>query len=125
MKLGSRSEVPAFIVMGTLIGTRFSGTDWVFLRKASGAALAVTTLAGVVAAGAALVAAATLDLPLLQTLVGYAPGGLEAMAAMALLLGVNPAFVAAHHVSRLLFLTFLIPIVMRSASRAPEQDAPQ
>ena len=108
-------SVPAFIVMGTLIGTRFAGVGFAAIRKAFAAAMAFTALAGAVAILAGLLAAAVLGVPIVQALVAYAPGGLEAMAAMALLLGVNPAFIAAHHVSRLLLLTVLIPVVLRGA----------
>ena len=109
-------SVPGFVVMGTLIGTRFSGVALAEIRKAALAALAFTALSALVATLAGLVAVVALGLPLVQSLVAYAPGGLEAMAAMALLLGVNPAFVAAHHVSRLVLLTFLIPLVLRRTS---------
>lgn len=116
-------SIPAFVTMGTLIGTRFSGVSLALIRKAAGAALAFTALAGTVAVLAGLVAMALLDVPLVQALVAYAPGGLEAMAAMALLLGVNPAFVAAHHVARLLFLTVLIPLAMQRVVRPAPGDA--
>lgn len=110
-------SVPGFVVMGTLIGTRFSGVALAEIRKAALAALAFTALAAVIATLAGLVSVVALGLPLVQSLVAYAPGGLEAMAAMALLLGVNPAFVAAHHVGRLVLLTFVIPLVLRRAGQ--------
>ena len=114
--------IPAFVVMGTLIGTRFSGVSLALIRHAAAAALAFTALAGIVAVMAGLLATGLLGLPLVQTLVAYAPGGLEAMAAMALLLGVNPAFVAAHHIARLLFLTLLIPLATHRAARPTARD---
>jgi len=52
-------------------------------------------------------------LPLMQLLIAFAPGGVETMAAMSVLLDADPAFVAAHHVLRLFVLTALVPIVLR------------
>lgn len=110
-------SIPAFVVMGIVIGTRFSGVALAEIRQAALAALAFTALAGIIATLAGLVAVYALEVPLVQSLVAYAPGGLEAMAAMALLLGVNPAFVAAHHVSRLVMLTVVIPLTLRRAGQ--------
>lgn len=115
--------MPAFVIMGTLIGTRFSGVKLALVRKAAGAALAFTALSAVVAVAAGGAVSVVLDVPLIQTLVAFAPGGLEAMAAMALLLGVNPAFVATHHLLRLLFLTVVIPLSVRSAAPAPSEGS--
>jgi uncharacterized membrane protein AbrB (regulator of aidB expression) len=44
--------------------------------------------------------------------VAFAPGGVEAMAAMALSMDYDPAFVATHHVFRLLFLMALLPLLL-------------
>ncbi len=106
-------SMPAFIIMGTLIGTRFAGVGIGAIGRALAAALVFTMIAGLVAIAAGVGAALVLGIPVIQMLVAYAPGGLEAMAAMALLLGINPAFIAAHHVCRLLLLTMLIPLAMR------------
>ena len=105
--------LPAFAVMGTLIGTRFDGARWLVLRAALGAAVVLTTLSvGIAMIGAFIVAALT-GLPLMQLLIAFAPGGVETMAAMSVLLDADPAFVAAHHVLRLFVLTALVPIVLR------------
>ena len=44
---------------------------------------------------------------------GYAPGGGEAMAAIGLALGYDPAFVAIHHFARIVMLVFLVPFVLK------------
>jgi uncharacterized membrane protein AbrB (regulator of aidB expression) len=46
-----------------------------------------------------------------QIWLGLSPGGLEGMGALGIALGFDTAFIAAHHVSRLMFLTFAIPVV--------------
>lgn len=50
--------------------------------------------------------------------VAFAPGGVEAMAAIAVQSGLDPTFVAAHHVFRLLLLTVLVPLLLRRTTTA-------
>lgn len=104
--------IPAYVLLGTLIGTRFSGVTPRELRAAAMAGLALTGMAVTIALAFAFVAASLTGLPLDQTLIAFAPGGVETMSAMALLMNADPTFVAAHHVSRLFFLTFLIPLAL-------------
>ena len=61
-----------------------------------------------VAALGSLCAVALLDLDLAILLISFAPDGVEAMAAIAAEMGLNPAFVAGHHFWRLIILTLLI-----------------
>ncbi len=106
----------ALIAMGALIGTRFSGIGWPDLRRSALAGVVVTALAMLFAmAGAALVVA-MLDLPAALLVIAFAPGGVEAMAAIAIQMGQDPTFVAAHHVWRLLLLTVATPVLIRAAS---------
>lgn len=104
---------PAFILMGTLIGTRFNGVKWQMLKKAFGASFVTTGIALTVSGAAALLVSLFVDMPPSHLLIAFAPGGLETMVAMGIMLDANPAFVAAHHISRILFLTAVIPILMK------------
>ena len=79
------------------------------IKLAFFAGLFLTCLSILVAALGSLCAAAFLDLDLAILLVSFAPGGVEAMAAIAAEMGLNPAFVAGHHVWRLMILTLLLP----------------
>jgi len=109
--------IAAFVTMGALIGTRFRGVSMSELRRGIWAGCMVTLLACAVAAMAAGGAAYLLDLPPAMLLIAFAPGGVEIMAAMAVQIGVEPAFVAAHHVLRLLILTVLVPVLLRNLRR--------
>jgi membrane AbrB-like protein len=102
----------AFLVLGALIGTRFRGTDLALLRSSLLTGVAVTALMGALAAAFAFALAPLIDLSPALLLIAFAPGGLEAMIAMSVQLGLDPAFVTAHHVFRLLFLTALIPAMI-------------
>jgi len=106
------AAIPAFILMGTLIGSRFSGVSMATLRRAFGAGLAVTMIAFLVTVVFALLLVQIVDLPLPQVLIAFAPGGVESMAAMAIIMNADPTFVAAHHVWRLVLLTFLAPLLL-------------
>ncbi|MEX3006846.1 AbrB family transcriptional regulator [Hoeflea sp. TYP-13] len=111
------ASIPAFALMGTLIGTRFSGVSMKTLRRALGAGLVVTMIAFVVTIVFAVLLVQIIDLPLPQVLIAFAPGGVESMAAVAVILGADPTFVAAHHVWRLVILTFLAPAVLVRTKR--------
>jgi len=111
-------SVPAFVTMGTLIGTRFSGASLRSLRQSLGAASVLTGFAMLLASLAAVTSSWLFGIPMLSALIAYAPGGLETMIAMSVLLDANPALVAAHHVFRLVFLTVLLPwAVARTRAR--------
>ncbi len=58
----------------------------------------------------AIPVAQILGIPFGQVFVAFAPGGVEAMAAMALALGYDPAYVATHHLFRIILLFFLLPV---------------
>ena len=107
---------PAFMVMGMVIGARFRGVTWSFLKPCLAAGLVVSTFSVLVACAASLLVWQWLDLPLLHILIAFAPGGLEAMAAMASVLDADSSYVALHHALRLFVLTVLVP-VMLSARR--------
>lgn len=108
----------AFVAMGALIGTRFVGVDRGALAGALLAGLVCTLIAcGVAAVGAVLVSG-VLGLPPAVLLLAFAPGGVEVMAAIAIETGLEPAFVAAHHVFRLLALTVIVPVMVIWARRS-------
>ena len=110
--------LPAYLVMGTLIGTRFSGVTVFDVAKGLGAGLVATTIAVGFAGLASLPVAWALGMPIPHVLVAFSPGGLETMIAMGAVLGVIPGFVAACHIARLTVLTFLLPLMVPGQDRA-------
>jgi membrane AbrB-like protein len=108
---------PTYIVLGTLIGTRFSGVSFREVHKAFLAGAVVTVLVSVLAGAIALCISFFLGVPLDAALIAFAPGGLETMSAMAVMLNANPTYVGAHHVLRLMFLSILMPIVLGKDAR--------
>jgi len=108
----------AFIVMGTLIGTRFSGVSLSELRKAAFGGILLTLVGLAISISAAAIISYTLGFPLIDVIIAFAPGGLETMIAMGAIVGADPAYVAIHHVTRLFFLSVFVPLVLsRSGAR--------
>lgn len=106
--------LPAYVALGALIGTRFSGITVADLLRNLAAGLAITFVAVVISGIAAVLVAAALGMPPSHILVAFAPGGLETMIAMGVVLGVAPGFVAACHITRLMVLSVLLPVMART-----------
>lgn len=107
----------AFVVMGSLIGTRFRGLGRQGLVRGFAAGVVVTVLSCAIAALGAVVTAEIVDLPPAALLLAFAPGGVEVMAALAVETSLEPAFVAAHHVFRLVLLSIIVPVVLARERR--------
>ena len=75
------------------------------------------------AVGCALLVSNVTGVPLDAALIAFAPGGLETMAAMAVMMHVDTTYVGAHHVLRLVFISFLLPWVMSRFNRKDEASA--
>ncbi|MGW8192878.1 MAG: AbrB family transcriptional regulator [Desulforhopalus sp.] len=111
-----------FIITGSVIGARFTTIPLADIKRLVGAALTVVVVSSAIAALFAGLIAKLLDLPFGQLWVSYAPGGVEAMAAMALSLGYDSAFVATHHLFRIILLLFTLPFLLR-IFRRPDSGA--
>jgi hypothetical protein len=114
--------IPCFIVLGMVVGARFQG-----LRPVELAGLAMPGTLGflvavAVSSAGAVVAALLSGLPVALTLLAFAPGAIEVMLILAFALQLDPAFVAAHQVSRYLILSIVIPIVAEWMNRRPVTD---
>lgn len=112
-------SVPVFIVvfatalLGALIGARLAETT---LREAvsySRAGVFVTIIGLLVAIITSYIASHLLSLSWIVVLLAWVPGSVEAMTAVALLLGLEPAFVMVNHAIRLLLL-YTLPVVLKN-----------
>jgi membrane AbrB-like protein len=102
-----------FAITGSLVGARFSSIPLRDLKKLLLASFSVFVVSGLLALVFAVPVAKILNLPYGQVFVAYAPGGVEAMAAMAIALGYDPAFVATHHLFRIFLLFLFLPASLR------------
>lgn len=109
-----------FVLTGAVIGLRLRGTGTDDLRRLGPAAVMAAATAIATTGLIALLAAPALELHWTQLWLAWAPGGVEAMTALALSSGIDPAFVASHHVARLLLLFVVMPWLLGSArDRSP------
>ena len=107
-----------FTMTGAAVGTRISRIDLRSALRLGWAGVVVVGVALGMAVVFALLTWTVTGLPIGQVLIAYAPGGVEAMAAIGLALGYDPAFVAAHHFARIVILLGLIPVFLRAARSA-------
>lgn len=107
----------ALLVIGTSVGCRFRGITLAaighILRHAAIAAILMLALT----LASAFVVAALTGLPLPAIVLAFAPGGLAEMSLVALALSLDPAFVAVHHVFRILVVVIVAPLVFRVIRR--------
>ncbi|MFT8244829.1 AbrB family transcriptional regulator [Roseomonas sp. BN140053] len=120
----------AFVLTGAVIGSRFAGARPGLLLATIKPATIGTAIAVTISLGFALLCQRLLGLPLPEIWLAYAPGGVEAMTVMAFALNLDPSYVSAHHVLRLLAITLLSPLwtwsiaAHRVAAPAPPEAAP-
>lgn len=116
--------IATFIMVGALIGSRFSGITLAEFRRAVTGGVIATLMTVTITTLVTLAAASLVAMPYGQIWLGLSPGALEGMGALGIALGFDTAFIAAHHVARLLMLTFAIPVVallVRERERKPEE----
>jgi hypothetical protein len=110
------------VLIGTFLGDRFQNFDWrtapALLPAAVGSFAVGITAAGLFAALAAAVSGVGLG----EALVAFAPGGLEAMMVLALILGLDPLYVGTHHLVRMVALGVGVPLLVTwlDRGRVPE-----
>ncbi|GAB5508952.1 MAG: AbrB family transcriptional regulator [Hyphomicrobiales bacterium] len=103
-----------FIILGTMIGTRFAGTNWRELATICWVSFQSFVIGAVIAVAVAVLGTWITGLDLLKLIIAFAPGGLEVMVVLAFALDLDPAFVAAHHLTRFLLIALTAPFVLRA-----------
>lgn len=103
--------VPANIVLGVMIGARFSHFTLSEFRQALKEGFSGFLIALVIATAGAAITSAISGLPIALTLLAFSPGGLDAMTIMAFALNLDPAYVGAHQMARYIGLALLMPMV--------------
>ncbi|GIA67548.1 AbrB family transcriptional regulator [Vibrio cholerae] len=112
MQLPKWMVIFATALLGILIGSRIADTT---LREAmaySRAGLMVTMIGLLVAVGVSGVFSILIDKSWVVLLLSWVPGSVEAMTAVALSLGMEPAFVMINHALRLLLL-YSLPAMLK------------
>ena len=103
----------AFAITGAVLSSRLSRVTAPQVRQNLLAGASVVVTAMILSLVFAWIAQSATGLPFAQVWIAYAPGGVEAMAAIGLSLGYDPAYVAVHHFARILALVVIVPIALR------------
>jgi len=106
-----------FVVTGAVIGSRFTRIARPDLVRLALAGLTVTSVSMALSAAGALCVSGLTGLSFPVVWVAFAPGGVEGMAAIGLALGYDPAFVATHHIFRIVLVIALLPVALRVTRR--------
>ncbi|WP_262268100.1 AbrB family transcriptional regulator [Microvirga yunnanensis] len=111
------------VLIGLFIAERFRNLQRSTLRRALVSALGSFTVGMVVAALFAGAAAWLAGVSFANGLVAFAPGGLEAMTVLALILGLDPLYVGIHHLVRFLGIGLVLPFFIGWLQRARPEAA--
>lgn len=106
----------AQIILGTVLGCRFQSINPKTLLRAVLLSLAATVLTLTLAFGAGLAMRGLAGVQVDQAILALAPGGLTEMGLIAMAIHSDVAFVALHHVVRILFVLMAAPLAFRIAS---------
>ncbi|MEJ2119059.1 MAG: AbrB family transcriptional regulator [Alphaproteobacteria bacterium] len=104
--------LPCQVALGAVIGQRFQGTDLKLLKQAALPSLGAFSVTLMMMGFAATAVSWGVNLPIALVLVAFSPGALEVMAILAFVLGVDPVFVAVHHLVRFVSVSVLVPFVV-------------
>ena len=113
----------AQIVVGTAVGCRFAGTSAMLVARAMIAAAGGTAILVVATLAFAVAIAQVTGLSLEALVLAYAPGGLAEMSLIAIAVGADSAFVATHHIARVILIVGIAPMLFRAMQKVRERRA--
>jgi membrane AbrB-like protein len=102
----------SLVLIGIFIAERFRNIQRSTLRRSLLAGLGSFAIGMGVAVAFASLAAWLAGVSFADSLVAFAPGGLEAMTVLALILGLDPIYVGIHHLVRFLGIGLVLPFVV-------------
>ncbi|MBI2254015.1 MAG: AbrB family transcriptional regulator [Proteobacteria bacterium] len=103
----------AQIVVGSMIGARFTGLPLRLVVRGIFLAVGATALLLLVAVAFGFAVDATAQVPFGSALLAFSPGGLAEMSLIALALGIDAAYVSSHHVVRIFMIVVAAPLAFR------------
>ena len=113
-----REAIPAAqTVLGALVGFRFAEGGLEALRNSLWTGLLLTVLVLAASLTPVVILHLATDLPLRLGILAFAPGGVPEISVLALSLGLDPAFVIAIHVWRMVIVLAMLPFLLRWLER--------
>jgi membrane AbrB-like protein len=117
IQLPSWVMIITFVVLGSSIGSRFSGTCVTQLLKVSRYAVLATFLGMLIAGLFAFLTWKLTSIPLSHAFLALVPGGVGEMALIATAAGINPIYVVYIHLTRLFVLILSAPLLSHLLTR--------
>lgn len=111
------------VLIGVFLAESFRNLRWSGIRALMPAALGSFTLSIIVASLFAALAASLARVGFADALVAFAPGGLEAMIVLAVVLGLDSLYVGVHHLARLIGLGLAVPLIVAWLQRGDGKEA--
>ena len=112
-KLPDASINFCLLILGASVGCRFAEKTVKEIANNSLHSLVATTILVLLGFVAAYVATFFVDTNILTLILSFSPGGIYEVAVIAIAFDLNPDFVAFHHIIRLLFILFTVPVFLR------------
>ena len=112
-KLPDTSINFCLLILGASIGCRFANKTFKEIANNSFHGLVATILLVLLGLFAAYIATFFVDNNFLSLILSFCPGGIYEVAVIAIAFNLEPDFVAFHHIIRLLFILFIIPVILR------------
>ncbi|WP_343035221.1 AbrB family transcriptional regulator [Halovulum dunhuangense] len=107
----SELVIAAQVILGTIVGVRFLGAAPGEVLRALALGLGATLIMIGVSLGFALGLERLIGQGFVQILLGFAPGGFTEMSLIALALQADVAYVATHHMVRIILVILLAPLI--------------
>jgi membrane AbrB-like protein len=112
-KLPAETVNFCLLILGSSVGCRFAEKTVKEIANNSLHSIVATTILVVLGLVAAYVATFFVDTNVLTLILSFSPGGIYEVAVIAIAFDLDPDFVAFHHIIRLLFILFTVPIFLR------------
>jgi len=101
------------LILGSSVGCRFAEKTVREIANNSLHSVVATTILVILGLVAAYVATFFVDTNILTLILSFCPGGIYEVAVVAIAFDLDPDFVAFHHIIRLLFILFTVPLFLR------------
>ena len=112
-KLPDASINFCLLILGASVGCRFAEKTVKEIANNSLHSLIATTILLILGLIAAYMATFFIDTNILTLILSFSPGGIYEVAVIAIAFDLDPEFVAFHHIIRLLFILFTVPIILK------------
>ena len=112
-KLPDASINFCLLILGASVGCRFANKKFKEVANNSFHGLVATILLVLLGLIAAYIATFFVDNNFLSLILSFCPGGIYEVAVIAIAFDLEPDFVAFHHIIRLLFILFVVPVILR------------